>query len=268
MERKYLQHLDETQPFQWLIRRVANVMIASMYLSIYRPLTQIVPPTPSYNLPNVLALSVDVLEQHSAFVTAPPGKTIKWLSASYVQWHPLAITLAELCVQTEGPLVDRAWKYVDKYFGLVASQIADTSRGSRWQPIRKLMAKAKKARQNYLQQHAGMAGPGISLSPSDNKLFTATQDTLALDPNATHSTRQDHPYGYQYGGSAVLASATSAPQNAFNWDPWLIPNVSSTGAYNNADMNQSAWASWESFVDDFQGDSYMQGLEFSPDLEL
>lgn len=46
------------------------------------------------------------------------------------RWHPLAITLAELCVQTEGPLVDRAWASVAENYDFIASNIADGRSGS------------------------------------------------------------------------------------------------------------------------------------------
>lgn len=46
------------------------------------------------------------------------------------RWHPLAITLAELCVQTEGSLVERAWASIEDNYEFVANNIADGKSGT------------------------------------------------------------------------------------------------------------------------------------------
>ena len=46
------------------------------------------------------------------------------------RWHPLAITLAELCVQTEGALVERAWACIEDNYEFVANNIADGKSGT------------------------------------------------------------------------------------------------------------------------------------------
>ncbi|GKT41833.1 bikaverin cluster transcription factor bik5 [Colletotrichum spaethianum] len=73
-----------------------------------------------------------------------------WWIDSYVQWHPLAVALAELCVQTRGELVDRAWAVVDRNFNGMRDRIADTRRGTLWRPLRKLLRKARAARAEAL----------------------------------------------------------------------------------------------------------------------
>lgn len=69
-----------------------------------------------------------------------------WWQDGYVQWHALAVALVELCVLTDGPLVDRAWATVDKALALWGDKVADTRRGALWRPIRKLVRKAREKR--------------------------------------------------------------------------------------------------------------------------
>lgn len=69
-----------------------------------------------------------------------------WWKDGYVQWHALSVALAELCVQTEGVLVDRAWATVDRVLPLLSHKVADSKKGALWRPIRKLLRKAKERR--------------------------------------------------------------------------------------------------------------------------
>lgn len=69
-----------------------------------------------------------------------------WWRDGYPQWHALAVALAELCVQTEGALVERAWRTVDKILPVWREKVADSHRGALWRPIRKLLRKARERR--------------------------------------------------------------------------------------------------------------------------
>ncbi|KAF6793775.1 fungal specific transcription factor domain-containing protein [Colletotrichum sojae] len=83
-----------------------------------------------------------------------------WWIDSYVQWHPLAVALAELCVQTRGELVERAWKVVDRNFSEMGARIADTRRGTLWRPLKKLLRKARAARAEALMADMKLADKG------------------------------------------------------------------------------------------------------------
>lgn len=69
-----------------------------------------------------------------------------WWKDGYVQWHALSVALAELCVQTEGVLVERAWATVDRVLPLLSHKVADSKKGALWRPIRKLLRKARERR--------------------------------------------------------------------------------------------------------------------------
>lgn len=79
-----------------------------------------------------------------------------WLFRTYVQWHAIAFLLSELCVRTKGEAVDRAWRALEVtagrwWFPLGDSNYRKGKQGCLWKPLRKLMAKARAARDRELK---------------------------------------------------------------------------------------------------------------------
>ncbi|ETS81216.1 hypothetical protein PFICI_06218 [Pestalotiopsis fici W106-1] len=105
------------------------------------------PRWPKVSREAILQTAVSVMELHEhKHNSSKEGLRFKWWGSTYVQWHPLAVALAELCAQTRGPLVERAWKIVQIVYPKWALVVADSKRGALWRPIRKLYKKAKSAR--------------------------------------------------------------------------------------------------------------------------
>jgi hypothetical protein len=79
-----------------------------------------------------------------------------WLFRTYVQWHAIAFLLSELCVRTKGEAVERAWRALQATAGRWWFPLNNTAPGRReqpgclWKPLRKLLAKAKGARDREL----------------------------------------------------------------------------------------------------------------------
>jgi hypothetical protein len=94
------------------------------------------------------------------------ARTMKWgwLFRTYVQWHAIAFLLSELCVRTKGEAVERAWRALEATAGRWWFPLNETSpygkgqQGCLWKPLRKLLAKAKAARERELAlERASMA---------------------------------------------------------------------------------------------------------------
>lgn len=78
-----------------------------------------------------------------------------WLFRTYVQWHAIAFLLSELCVRTKGEAVERAWRALEAtagkwWYPLNESANKRYRQGYLWKPLRKLMAKARAAREREL----------------------------------------------------------------------------------------------------------------------
>jgi hypothetical protein len=86
LEERYLRHLDMTNPFHWGSKMVADCIRASLWLVVYRPLQQ----RPGFGLevqhPNVLHLSVEIMERAKMMNVHPAADSFRWLSTSYVQY--------------------------------------------------------------------------------------------------------------------------------------------------------------------------------------
>ncbi len=258
IEEKHLIHLKLARPFHWTTRMVADVIIAIMWLNLYRPLERL-PKVPDKIMdPGVLRLSVEVLERSHQLNTDPGASPWRWLSQTYVQWHALAVTAAELCVKTEGPIVERAWAILEPFFNETALHVADSNRGMLWRPIKKLMNRAQGVRRQYLASRSASI---------DSSAYVAAMN-LSDEPNLAN-TGGAMPNIYDVPGDFIqpmegLEQVPLVSASVLDWDPWLAAATkpgTEVSQYNN-DMNQMAWSNWEDFIAGFQDqDDMMSGLD-------
>ena len=260
-EEKYLRHLNLANPFHWTIRLVADINIATMWLFLYRPLQKHPGDDRTSRLvdPGILSLAVTVLEGAHQLDTDPIASPYRWLTGSYVQWHALAVTIAELCTKLEGPMVERAWAVLVPAYREASRHVADSQKGMLWRPIQKLMSRAQRLRQNHLN---------LSMSTVDTSTGKAD---LGLNQQPFQSNT-NHSYVQEATNEA--ASHTNGPDSdssmlnpaPFDWDPWLSAASMSRGStvpgLSHDGTNEMAWYSWENYLNDLQGQEavMMSGL--------
>lgn len=191
---------------------IARLVILKIWLNIQYPFTETVAPVrPRVSRETMLRTALSVMELRERMTQRDWGGSFDWWTDTYVQWHPLAVALAELCVQTEGELVDRAWAVVNRSFPKSKGKIADTSRGALWRPIKKLLKKAKAAKAEALMTKltireeavpvaaAAAAAPELAMQlplpepisepfieptfPDPSALFPDTFDSIMMDPS-------------------------------------------------------------------------------------
>ncbi|KAI9844358.1 MAG: hypothetical protein M1837_005662 [Sclerophora amabilis] len=272
LERKYLRYCNTSIPFHWATRTVADTIIASLWLNTYRPLQSHGSSATSLRIADtsILHLSVEVLDKTHQLETEPSVKSFRWFFGTYVQWHALAVTIAELCVHTEGAIVERAWNVVIPVFGRASQQVADSRKGMLWRPVKKLMNKAQRIRQARIQVHpdsgrdADLALGGSRPLGKDTSSVQAQQPPISSDAFGKENVQDNIPsydLSFNTGSSFTMApevpligsSSNTVPQH-FDWNPWLVPETS-TQAQINDEMNQMAWANWEEFIEDFHGEA-------------
>ena len=256
LEDKYLRHFNLANPFHWATRLVADNITAIMWLIVYRPLQQRpdISPLAQRPDPGILGLAVEVLERDHQLSTDPAASGFRWLSQTYVQWHALAVTFAELCVKIEGPVVERAWAIVMIVFEEASQHIADSNEGMLWRPIKKLMNRAQGLRQEYLQSRS--AKPDISVSMADCNVSDqgsyrphSGNAMLGTTQNAPHTVTRITP------PTDGLDSTPSVPGLApYDWDSWLAATSTSmeeSTRSQHEDVDQMALLSWDNFVHGF-----------------
>ena len=255
IENKYLRHCNPAVSIQRYTLLVADIMVARMWLFTYRPL-QKHPDRPSpVKIPHleVLHLSIEVMEKAIRASNDASIASFQWMSITWVQWHALAVMIAELCVQTEGPTVERAWAFANTAFEETARHVADSDKGRLWRPIKKLMSKAQVVRRKHLEDAAtisdslspkGSSKPKNSLSLESNPqipdlvMREAEVDANLPNDNTSESMQEQQP-------SRMVELMSSS------WDPLLATEPLDHTNYDN-ELGQMAWINWESFVDDFQ----------------
>jgi hypothetical protein len=254
---KYLRHCDFAIPFQYAAKSIADIIMATMWLILYRPLqkrTEYSSPFQPTN-PNILHLSVQVMEKAYHLNTYLPADNIRWLSSNYSLWHPLAVTLAELCVQIEGPVVERAWAVVDAMFVRIEQTVADSNTGMLWSPIRKLARRARSARQRRLQM--------LSAGPVTGH-FDA-RGAISHPYQGSNSSMMDRGPAATDGQQATVRQQyfPSLPAGTFDWNAWFQGGVPGLDL-DLGDTSQVAWANWEGFVEDLYGlGDLMDGQEYA-----
>ncbi|RYO87287.1 hypothetical protein DL764_008875 [Monosporascus ibericus] len=197
-----------------------------------------------------LRTAVSIMElSHHTSSAEPIAPRFGWWSATYVQWHPLAVALAELCSGGIGrELADRAWRVVDEVFPLWAERIADTKRGTLWRPIRKLHRKAKAARRAALGSEDGV--PSVCdkttmPNPAPGVMRNYTADTslpMAVEPLAGSATQLAMPPDLD---SLAISLSTDLSGNAMTW-----PGISFDMPTGERSWETMDWSTWDEFLND------------------
>jgi hypothetical protein len=172
--------------------------------------------------------ATEVLEQHLQTI---PVELQPWAWKNWVQWHALAVLLAELMVRPQEPSSDRSYTIATQSFRHYARLVADSESGLLWKPIAKLMRRVQR-----LRQTPDTAG---------NKNLAIGTETVFTVPIVTEQT----------------CSSTSN-NDLFDLSNWGMNeddlNVPFLGLedhvrpqYNdNEDGNEIPWLAWDNFVRD------------------
>ncbi|KAH7370419.1 fungal-specific transcription factor domain-containing protein [Rhexocercosporidium sp. MPI-PUGE-AT-0058] len=136
----------------------------------------------------------------------------------YTQWHALAYVLNELCNQTQGPTIDRAWAAVDAVLGnsnddKESMRLAGLTMSQEiWQQVEKLLKRAQHIRQQAI-----------------------------LQAQASHDLNE---------ATSIPQHIQTADANSLLADPFLgsVPDMGE-------EMNMENWDAW---VESFQGDFLLQ----------
>lgn len=218
---------NATCPLAMLHRATGTKILTSIRLLLRRPPFRrprnIVPP---WDNMNILEVATSVLEQH---MQPMPVELAPWAWKNWVQWHALAIVLAELMVQPQGPLSERAYAIATRTFTKYAKFIADGEFGLLWKPIARLMHRVQRTR----------------LSPSHRMSPRTPQDT-ASDP---------------LNSGATLLQETLPDLNLFDFNNWSVPTGDPFFLTSEQDQNydkfeslhvaeDKQWLAWDYFLQD------------------
>ncbi|RMZ73014.1 C6 transcription factor [Pyrenophora seminiperda CCB06] len=197
MENKYLKNCDMSIPICWVTATISRLIMSKMWLIVYHPHQRKDGGTtlPQETKDKLFITSLENVEYSLLLETEARTMKWGWLFRTYVQWHAIAFLLSELCVRTKGEAVERAWKALEATAGRWWFPLNDSSpqakgqQGCLWKPLRKLLAKAKAARERELAlERASMALRNSSFYNTQ----TSSQLAALMAPKTHSSVTSEH----------------------------------------------------------------------------
>ena len=294
LEDKYLKYCENAGPLFWVACSVARLILVKMNLLIYHPLTQ---PGRDHKLSPALRLklllsSIEIIEYARILESEGSTKQWGWIHHTYIQWHAIAFILGELAERDESPLVERAWAAIHSVFNpWGGTSVVLQKKGMLWQPLRRLMAKAKRRRDENRRnsgcldkqidksssqsptipldhqapirpvdfgQPANTTNPvangfrNISQAPSFFASFVPP--TITNGVNIIQPSNQVNPTATQLPSYDLPQTQMQQPQQPLFDDPFLDVDMNSL---ENMDVN---WNGWDDMVRDFQLEADVMAL--------
>ncbi|RGP79855.1 transcription factor [Fusarium longipes] len=225
---------------------IARIVILKLWLNMQYPFNGgPAPDRPRVSKETMLRTAISIIELRERMTKNQWEDRFAWWTDTYVQWHPLAVALAELCVQTEGELVEKAWVVVERTFPSSREHIADTAKGSLWRPIKKLLKKARAARTEALLKRMDL-NSNLNLDPTAS-FMSPTMDMpqqLQFDPTQqlTDIPVSGPGLTQQYDTSSMNPSILFDPPEVLNLDFGM-------GLEQGVPME---WSYWTEFFNDTQ----------------
>ena len=189
LEQKYLQHCSDVDPRQRYARLIGKILVRCTWLYVYRPLQKSTNCVPSA-IPRkeVLQLATDILRYHQDAICNLAFANLRWITKAWVQWHALAVVLAELCVQTSGPMIESAWAIAESYYEETTEYVSKPKPRRLWLSIKRLMKRARAVRQQHqasLKQATDIELDGFrQVSTGQDQAPQEWSDDMALFPRS------------------------------------------------------------------------------------
>jgi hypothetical protein len=229
MRAKAYSSSGSNEPLEKLKRMSAEKIIISMQLLLrrppYRQPQNTVPPWDDFD---VMETATKVLEAHMQ----PVSIDLKpWAWKNWVQWHALAVVLAELTARPHDALSSRAYAVARKSFHYYAKIVADSESGMLWKPIAKLMRRVQKLRQDIgpePMQELDDARDKESSSSMSSQLDLSMLDAL-------------EPFDFNFNNWDVDSGETTK---------YPIIEGNGDGIHDAAQPEDMPWLAWDYFLQD------------------
>ena len=249
--------------------------MAKMRLMIYQPWTKPGDPNKlSQSLRDRLFMSsIEIMEYTHIIKAEPSTKGWRWLFHTYTQWYCIAYILGELALRDTSIIVDRAWRTMDREMEDWSDTLSKTNPGMLWEPMRKLMVKARRKREDNASKPAQPRTLGMDIPvppPSGRKAPLSDEELLrekrARDIFLAQMNGAVLPTDTQFSDSPVtpnFGAGIPSPQNTEMFPipmtepmpdmPWLMGDLAGVDMQGvEGDVN---WDGWQDLARDFQMDT-------------
>ncbi|KAI1427110.1 hypothetical protein F5Y12DRAFT_197536 [Xylaria sp. FL1777] len=172
LEERYLRFSTEPGNITyWVIVVSIRLVIAKLTLFTHLPVLFSSPSEEfSQEIRNKLLIAaIEVAEFNHALNAEKAGHNWRWVYQTYTHWHSIVYLLIEICRRPWSPIVDRSWTALHSPWLIPAKSKLDKDLRT-WVPLKKLMLKARKHRDNELGRLRSDASAARQLEIDDQKL--------------------------------------------------------------------------------------------------
>jgi hypothetical protein len=202
------------------------MMIARMWINVHHPL-QLGHAAGSISGPireRIFKVSLEIVRAWLCLDTERAIRQWRWAFQNYVPWQALAFILSELCIETQGTMVDNAWTTAREAFNNWTKNSTDNTHNLLWIRMKKLMAMAEKARASAVSQATSALGNSITLDDHlQHSSRLSLSENVTLDPEAFSFLEGQqiphHATTTQTGLSIDSRSSRGAEQQTSHWYP-------------------------------------------------
>lgn len=241
LEARFIDSADRAHLISYLTAGTVRLIVLKLWLDVQYPV-RVLPirggstPTVAGRCSRVsrevmLRTAGLVIELAESAESTPEAERFHWWCRTFVQWHALAVALAELCTQTQGEVVERAWRIIDTVFQRWSIRVADSDTGMLWRPIKKLYKKAKAAR-SMAVEYASVGSGNTSSNLTNRYIIDAANNFTESAPERLESDELSLP-GF------ILEAPSFVPADLVGED-WI-------------EQGMEEWIDWNEFVIDASG---------------
>lgn len=244
----FLKHRDPSDPFCWYIATICAIVITKMWLLMYHPyLRKESCAGLSQETRNTLFIgSISMIESWLQLNTEVRTRKWRWLCETYIQWYAITFILTELCVRTQGELVERAWKaiYAALKLGCRTSPGScrineaefgeqlhlDGTNDNAYRPLNRLLKKARAARDPSMlisdDIESTFSNPGVGFTFEAESLNFHELGFNALFPDnhdisCPLNTQPNHSYQeWNYNHANFDSLHPIGEEQPLNWTNW------------------------------------------------
>jgi len=169
LETKYIQYCLDAGPLAWVTATLSRLIVAHMSIKILLRGPNSPDNYSQFIRDRLFIACIEINEYSRLLETGTRTKKWGWMFHTYLHWHAIVYILREICNRPRSPLTDRAWRVVDTVFtgwDDAVKHSRNPKNGMLWLPLRKLMAKARRKREeDFAAVAAGDMGRQASGPP-------------------------------------------------------------------------------------------------------
>lgn len=229
----YLANCDFSDQRTKLLLIMGHYWIKKLWLVLSYPLQHPMPSQQVQSRTQGLQTAMTFLNVNEAIEHHPSSAGFAWYFKTYVPWHAIAVVLAELCTQPQGPLADRAWEIIQSRFKDWNGRVTDIKEAILWVKIKKLLKRAQVARQHgresfKVKQALDPADlesvlQDFSAPEASNPRLNGDEGSSSFDPQflGDFGLITDQPLDFlPFGPMNTMVAGIESPNVSNNLDDW------------------------------------------------